>query len=199
MLRRYQMDLSLPPHLRKILSVQGALGREEANLLYELAANVKGSCIVEIGSYRGKSTVALAMGSQLGHLAPVYALDPHESFIGAVGGEFGPDDRIAFFRNILRTDCGEIVRLVNLPSQMVALSWAKPIGLLWLDGDHSYDAVKSDFFGFSPYVIPGGFVAFHDSLDQELGPAQVIGEAVKSSDYEQIAQIELTTVLRKKP
>lgn len=197
LLKRYLLAFNLPPHMRKILSVEGALGRAEANLLFELAADVQDSCIVEVGSFRGKSTVALALGSQQGFDAPVFAIDPHEPFTGVVGGEFGPNDRIAFYKNMLRTGCGETVRLINLLSQMVASAWSKPIGLLWLDGDHSYDAVRSDFRGFDPYVIANGFVAFHDSLDPNLGPAQVIDEAITSEDYRKVAQLDLTTVLQK--
>jgi hypothetical protein len=197
LLRRYALALNLPPHMRKILSAEGALGRAEANLLFELAAGVQEGCIVEVGSFRGKSTVALALGSQRGSDAPVFAIDPHEPFTGVVGGEFGTNDRIAFYRNMLRTNCAETVRLINLPSQMVAGAWSKPISLLWLDGDHSYDAVSRDFAGFNPFILPGGYVAFHDSLDPKLGPAQVIQEVLTSSGYRKVAQQDLTTVLQK--
>jgi predicted O-methyltransferase YrrM len=37
-----------------------------------------------------------------------------------------------------------------------------PVDLLFIDGDHSYDGVKSDFLDYSPLVRPGGIVALHD-------------------------------------
>jgi cephalosporin hydroxylase len=38
----------------------------------------------------------------------------------------------------------------------------EPLDFLFIDGDHSYVGVKSDFEMFAPLVRPGGFVAFHD-------------------------------------
>jgi len=37
-----------------------------------------------------------------------------------------------------------------------------PIDLLFIDGDHSYQGVKSDFEMYSPLVRDSGIVAFHD-------------------------------------
>jgi predicted O-methyltransferase YrrM len=36
------------------------------------------------------------------------------------------------------------------------------LDLLFIDGDHSYDAVKTDFTHYSPLVRPGGLIVFHD-------------------------------------
>lgn len=36
------------------------------------------------------------------------------------------------------------------------------LDLLFIDGDHNYDAVLSDWLLYSPLVRPGGLVAFHD-------------------------------------
>ncbi|MFN2123302.1 MAG: class I SAM-dependent methyltransferase [Candidatus Promineifilaceae bacterium] len=196
--QKYRFAFNKPPYVRRILITEGILGLDEALCLHKLACEVEDGCIVEVGSYRGKSTVALATGSQQGHAVPVFAIDPHESFVGPVGGVFGPQDRSAFFSNMLRTSCAESVRLINLPSQTVVKIWSHKIGLLWLDGDHNYDAVASDFFGFVPFVVPGGYIALHDSLDKDLGPAQVIAQALETGNYEKIIQVDLTTVLQKK-
>ncbi|MGA2687142.1 MAG: class I SAM-dependent methyltransferase [Candidatus Korobacteraceae bacterium] len=37
-----------------------------------------------------------------------------------------------------------------------------PLDLLFIDGDHSYNAVKADFIHYSPMVRPGGLIVFHD-------------------------------------
>jgi predicted O-methyltransferase YrrM len=39
------------------------------------------------------------------------------------------------------------------------------LDLLFIDGDHSYEGVKSDFEMYSPLVGEGGMVVFHDILD----------------------------------
>jgi len=183
--------------MKKIFSVEGQISYSECSLLFNLASRISSGCIVEIGSYRGRSTVALASGSMTGSRVAVYAIEPHESFTGALGGVFGPQDRKEFFKNVLRTGVGEIVRLVNLPSKVVSKGWDKEIALLWIDGDHKYEAVRRDFDCWEPFVVKGGIIAFHDSKDPELGPSKVIDEAISSRKFKQICQIDETTVLEK--
>lgn len=36
------------------------------------------------------------------------------------------------------------------------------LDLLFIDGDHSYEGVKSDFANYSPLVRPGGLIVLHD-------------------------------------
>ena len=38
----------------------------------------------------------------------------------------------------------------------------KPLDVLFIDGDHSYDGVRADFERYSPLVRSGGIVALHD-------------------------------------
>ncbi|HUS95281.1 MAG TPA: class I SAM-dependent methyltransferase [Hyphomicrobiaceae bacterium] len=37
-----------------------------------------------------------------------------------------------------------------------------PVHLLFVDGDHRYEAVKADIEGWAPKVVSGGVIAFHD-------------------------------------
>lgn len=133
--------------------------------------------IIEVGSFRGKSTVALSIGSREGHNAPVYAIDPHEEFKGPFGGIFGPQDRAVFFRNMLSTDSFQNVRLVNLSSEVIAPGWDKEVGFLWIDGDHSYEGVRRDFEVWSPHLLPGSCIAFDDT--DRGGPKQLVDELLE--------------------
>ncbi len=189
------------PHgaLRKTLrTLDGKLSDEEAVLLYELATRVREGVIVEVGSYRGKSTIALALGSIAGAGAAVYAIEPHESFTGPLGGEFGPQDRVVFFRQVLEAECAETVRLVNLSSEVLAPGWKTPVGLLWIDGDHGLEGTRRDAECWLPHLLPGSLVAFHDTLDETLGPHRVVGELCDGKDYELVRRLNTTAVLRKK-
>ena len=47
-------------------------------------------------------------------------------------------------------------------ANMVAKLWTKPISLLFVDGDHSYEGVKSDTLNWEPFVKKGGTILFHD-------------------------------------
>jgi hypothetical protein len=186
-----------PRHLRKMLSVEGHITSSECLLLFNLASQVSSKCIVEIGSYRGRSTVCLALGSQMNNRPPVYAIEPHEQFTGPLGGEFGPRDRCAFFTNMTRKGVCEIVRLVNLSSDAVVKGWTREVALLWIDGDHRYDFVRRDFDCWEPFVIEEGVIALHDSIDPCLGPRRVVDEVLASGKFTLIQQADSTTVLRK--
>lgn len=120
--------------------VEGQTSQQECRLLFDLAKDINEGCIVEIGSFRGRSTIALAKGILAGNgRVPLFAFDPHENFTGVLGGKFGPQDRKAFFENIIKADVAEVVHLVNLTSESVSPNWRQKIGLLWIDGDHTYE------------------------------------------------------------
>lgn len=57
---------------------EGWLTDKEGETLYSLAKNCKGNgVIVEIGSWKGKSTIWIANGSKSGNKVKIYAIDPH--------------------------------------------------------------------------------------------------------------------------
>ena len=182
-------------YLTIVASVEGWLADDEVALLYQLASGVTSGAIVEIGSYRGKSTVTLALGSRDHHRVPVYAIDPHETFTGVMGFEFRPADRTEFLRNLLRCQVSEIVRVINLQSCVAAAGWNRPVGLLWIDGDHRYESVKRDLDCWERHLAPGALVALHDSTDPDLGPFQAIREVIDAGRYEQKTLVGVTTVL----
>lgn len=170
-----------PRHLWPVLVTRGLISQAEAALLYSLAKEVTEGAIVEIGSYRGRSTTALALGSRAGHGVPVYAVEPHEPFQATVRSPlFGSRDRAAFFRTMLRTGCYREVRLVNLSSEEVAPSWKRPVGMLWIDGDHSVAGVRRDVDSWWPYLLNGAPVVFDDAIDPESGPGVVIADEVSA-------------------
>lgn len=188
-------DLNLREYFDK---TEGMISFEEVTLLYELAKHATGDCIVEIGSYRGRSAVALGRGSLDGNKVPVYAIEPHEEFTGILGGKFGPEDRGAFYKAMLDTSCYNIVRLINLSSEIVAPNWNKKVGLLWIDGDHTYEGVKRDFQCWSPHLTSSALIAFDDSTNPDLGPRQLINELLKKNQFEEIQGIGEMSVIRRK-
>jgi predicted O-methyltransferase YrrM len=194
-IRRRLRLLGKPAQVRRALSIEGMISDTEAIALMELASEVpSGSCIVEVGSYRGRSASALALGA---NGAPVYAIEPHESFEGIYGGQFGPADRRAFFENLLKVGVVEKVRLVNLSSEVACQGWTHPIGLLWIDGDHTVEGVRRDFESWAPFLQPGGVVAFHDANDPDGGPAKLIEELCAGGSYERCAEVHRIVALRR--
>lgn len=158
------------------MAVEGQVKRVEAELLFNLAKCVPADqVIVEIGSYRGRSSIALGLGSMHGCGARVFAIDPHDPCVGERGGTFGPPDQAARYRNMTDAGVGELVSVVCLRSSIVAAGWTeRNVGLLWLDGDHHYAGLKADVDGWSGHLADDALVAFHD--DQYPDVARLLDE-----------------------
>jgi hypothetical protein len=162
---RYSIPESL---LDRVRALQGWLSDREAALLYAVAAHSASqypdsAAIVEVGSYCGKSTVALASGAR--STSPgtrVYAVDPHEGVISRPGGyiEAGEPTLESFQRAIAQLGLTTNVRPIVRPSYQV--EWSGPISLLFLDGLHDYLSVSRDYFHFARSVPAGAWIAFHD-------------------------------------
>jgi Methyltransferase domain len=191
-----QEAASWPPELRDVPTIKGWLDPDAAALLYRLARDVRHGCVVEVGSYRGRSTVALARGVAAGGNARIYAIEPHEPFIGALGGEFGPEDRAAFYRNMVRTGAYAQVRLLNVSSEILAPGWTEPVALLWLDGDHSFEGVSRDFRAWERHLLPDSNVVLDDADDPALGPHRLIEELV-GQGWQDVGRVGRVAHLRK--
>lgn len=176
------------------IDVHGFLNPYEAGLLRDLAAAApKGGTIVELGSYRGKSTVALAWGAKLSG-ATVWAIDPHESYHQGET-DFGPEDHSAFLQNIVRMEVADVVWVINLPSFRLVNIWDKPIDVLFLDANHEYEHVKLDFFGWSRHVR--GVIAMHDTAGNWPGVTRFVNELLAAGEWEKIDMADATSVFRR--
>jgi predicted O-methyltransferase YrrM len=186
--------MGTPQDLREVLDdawqaarkVPGFLSEDEGRFLGMVAACTpsQGS-IVEIGSFKGKSTVMLAKVAKHYRLGPVVAIDPH-NFNDPEFEEFRKvpnattyDD---FLRNLEAAGVSDMVDTRRNFSSEVAASWSGPVRFLWIDGDHTYPGAKADFDGFFPHMSPDGMVAFHDALHEYPGPIRVFLEDVLRSD-----------------
>jgi predicted O-methyltransferase YrrM len=173
--------------LSLVMSIEGMLSETEAALLFRLASEATGP-IVEIGSYRGRSTVALALGSRAGANVPVYAIDPHEDFTEPDGFVFGRADAVAFTQALIEAAVVDIVRVVELPASAVTLN--RPISLLWIDGNH--DQALDDARRFIWNISGGGRIAFHDS---HLDPVRVAIAFSDSAGFQQVETVGGITVM----
>lgn len=53
------------------------------------------------------------------------------------------------------------------------------VSWLYIDGNHDYDYVKSDFEKYEKFVRPGGFIGFHDYVHFTPGSVKVVKEIMK--------------------
>lgn len=166
--------------------VPGFLTEPEARFLGMAAALTPAAGdVIEIGSFKGKSSVMMARVCRAYGLARIVAVDPH-NFNNPQFAEFRTSPEATTFDDFTRSlrDAGvaDFVTPRREYSSEVARTWDRPLRLLWIDGDHSYAGARADFDGFIRFVEPGGIVAFHDALHEDPGPIAVFVEEVLRSD-----------------
>jgi len=153
--------------IRKLTkNVEGWLSEQEGEFLYKLAKNCAGKgVIVEIGSWKGKSTIWLATGSKAGKAIKVYAIDPHTGSLKhkAMYGKVWTFPE--FKKNIKIAKVNDIVVPIVKTSEEAAKNFNKPVEFIFIDGAHEYEFVKKDAELWIPKVVERGFVAFHDVTD----------------------------------
>ncbi len=182
----------------ELKDVEGFLSSFEGYSLYLLAQDGPGTgSIVEIGSFMGLSTCWLARGSKAAGREKVWAVDHFEGSPEHQSGEAAESEILMsegttfdrFQKNISRMDVASYVDAIQAHSVDAASQWNDPIRLLFIDGDHSYDGVMSDFALWTPYVISGGLVALHD-VDSAPGVTRLYNElSVPGSGYSEYFRV----------
>jgi MMP 1-O-methyltransferase len=163
-------------------TIEGFLSFTEEKFLYNAAKNSsKKGTIVEIGSFKGKSTVFLAKGSLAGKKIKIVAIDPHISNLEHTDKK---SSYPIFKANLKKAGVAQMVVPIVAKAEDAVKKWKKPISFLWIDGDHSYEGVKKDFDLWSPFVIEGGLIAFHDSTVSDV--QKVVGESIISKGFKNV-------------
>jgi predicted O-methyltransferase YrrM len=152
---------------------------EEAALLAELALGRR--TVVEIGVYEGSSAIVLCRA--LSPDADLHLIDP---FVDASGWALPAGwsaTASATRRAVERATRGAGPRLhwhVER-SQDAGRRWSEPVDMVFVDGDHSPEAVREDWDVWHGHVKPGGVLAFHDARGESEGPKAVVDELFRGS------------------
>jgi MMP 1-O-methyltransferase len=185
---------------KDVASIKGFLAPSEGRFLYETARDISGEeCIVEIGSFKGRSTICIGKGASDGHGAKVYAVDPHslssEEYVRLYEGE---DTFKEFLENLQKAGVSSLVTPVKEASLDAARTFAGgPIGLLFIDASHELTAVTQDFETWFPKLKEGGIVAFHDATFFD-GPRKLTAEILmKSKMVKKPKMVGVTTIFEK--
>lgn len=158
--------MTATPRYRKLEALDGLVTAEIGRVLLGLARQVPANqAIVEIGSYHGKSSCYLGEGSRCGLGAHVTCVDPWDLPGNPDTSQYpvdSPDARVQFAAQVASMGLQDRITAIQAFSADIASMWTGPIGLLFIDGDHSYRAVLADFRGWSGWVVKGGVVVFDD-------------------------------------
>jgi predicted O-methyltransferase YrrM len=154
--------------LAEIRSVDGWLTDDQAGRLWTAARRASTSgLIVEIGSYRGRSTIVLARAA--GPDVEVVAIDPHagndrgpRQWEGAP--EDGHEDHRRFHENLERAGVASAVRHVRKFSDDALPCVDGEIDVLYIDGAHRYRPALADLRLWGDRIRADGTMLVHDSF-----------------------------------
>ena len=171
--------------LCKLLSGDGdgvdGINRTEIQHLCWLGAQCPdGGDVVEVGSHRGKSTCCLAAGVRsAGVQGRVFAVDLWTKGAGKTFDHYSSKQTWEIFqRQVRQMGFVGLIRPVQGASVECALRRKRPIHVLFIDASHKYPHVLADWNAWSPFVAPGGWVAFHDYGTRFEGVDRVVTEEV---------------------
>jgi predicted O-methyltransferase YrrM len=184
------------------LACDGQTSAEELGLLVDLASKVEaGKTIVEIGSFRGRSAVAMALASQANKIK-LFAVDSYETAYAKKRNTNGSNSRVfhrdIFMLNLVLSGAASSTYCINLNSiEAASVMISTKIGFLFIDGDHSYESVKNDYENWIGSVEEGGIIAFHDSINQHWGSAKFVSELHDSPAVSKVTVVDSVTVFKK--
>lgn len=154
--------------LQAVDGVDGWMSPDQAEALYTAAASChSGDQIVEIGSFRGRSTIVLASAAPPG--VSIVAIDPH------AGNDRGPNeldgfaaeasqDHQIFTANLAAAGVSDRVNHVRMMSDRAHSAVEGEIAVLYIDGAHRYAPARRDIEQWGERVRPGGTLLIHDSF-----------------------------------
>lgn len=186
------------PFPRQFREVIGATPDEIAFTLADFAKNVPADQeIVELGVYQARTALIMAWGASQGNGAHVTAIDAWD----LPGNTYDPPftdeaTRRQAFYNVESLGYADKITLINSFATEVAarfpdhMIWIrKPVGLLFVDDDHSYEGAKAAIETWAPHLAGGAVIAVDDYEHPDWpGVAQAVDELV---DNGFLAPIEL--------
>ena len=167
------LDISTRGSLDRLRSYRGTLrGRkfhEHTHFLYDLRSTFghKPVKYLEIGSYVGESACLMMLHDLPTHVTCVDPLNLPHSHYGVEESQYN-----VLIDNLKRDralSCGDF-KIIKEYSQNVEFGENELFDIIFIDGDHSYSAVKKDYDHFVKHLAPGGYIVFDDYHDHVHSP-----------------------------
>jgi predicted O-methyltransferase YrrM len=176
--------------LVELAELDGLISAEVGEYLLKLASRVPSDqAIVELGSYRGKSTCYLATGSAESNRARVYAIDAWSEEVSAwrksVLSELPSPLFDDFLSQIAKADVEEIVTPIRSLTALAAEGYTgEPVALLYIDGDHHQEAALADFRAWRRHLTDDAVIIFDDyGVTKNIGVTEAVTILRKSGEF----------------
>ncbi|MFH1615456.1 MAG: class I SAM-dependent methyltransferase [Planctomycetota bacterium] len=190
--------------INNLLAVEGHTTPRQCAVLFYFACSLPApGRIVEIGSFKGKSTVWMAQALKLQKSTDkIVAIDPHLNTgdRNIVPQYFEESSYETFLGNVSKTGLTQWVQPVKETSRQASEIWNGPIKLIFIDGAHRYEDVLTDLTLWEPFVRKNGIIVLHDTKPGNNFPGirRAMNEYLKSSPrFKEILQLLNMTIFEK--
>lgn len=158
--------------------IESSVTKKQCQILFDLAKESRNS-IVELGSWKGRSSVVLAAGSIDGHKIQVYCIDTWENCDIHPYKDFFPE--WSLYIKWLGLD--DIVTAIKMDISRASreVKW-EPISLLFIDAWHTYESTKNNFNDWIKLLDKDGVVVFHDYCEPWSGVIKFVDE-LRNNDF----------------
>jgi len=175
-----------------VRDVEGWMSPEQGRRLFDAAkACPAGGRIVEIGSFRGRSTIVLASAA-----APdveICAIDPH------AGNDRGPQeiegfeaeaasDHEVFLANLESAGVRDRVRHIREFSDAAHAAVVGDVDVLYIDGAHRYAPALADIRDWGARVADGGTLLIHDAFSSIGVTGAILRDLVPSRRFRYVGR-----------
>jgi|GEM_PF-5156101 len=137
-----------------------SIWRGHAAFAYSLVMYFQPATIVDLGVFKGCSTVAMALALKRLGRGKIYAVDTWQGDDHL--GKYNEDVFNTFISDVEDLGLADIVRPMRMLFSESAREIREPVDLLHVDGFHTYAATRRDFADFQRSLKPGAVVLFHD-------------------------------------
>jgi predicted O-methyltransferase YrrM len=166
------------------MTCKGWCDEGKLSLLFDLAAKTRGIAgdVLEIGSAWGRSTVVLCKASR----KTVWSIDPHTGGIGVLRKGETQDSYAEFIANLRRCGVASHTRVLKHTTTEVVeqgiIPQAVRFSLVFIDGMHTAEAVRTDFSFACSRLTPGGVVVFDDYYEKSVSDyREAIDELIRDN------------------
>jgi predicted O-methyltransferase YrrM len=164
-------------NISRSLKIAGWMTPEELTWLAQQAR--KHSRIAEIGSWQGRSTVALAQHTS-GRVLAIDTWEGSEEIKHLLEGHSKDWLYETFLANTKGLTNIETMRMPSLQAAGELACSLDTFDMVFIDASHDYENVRADIEAWRPLVEPGGLLAGHDYAPEWPGVMKAVNERFPS-------------------
>lgn len=154
-------SIKLTDHIKE--NMEGNTFHQHFHILWDIRnqMDLKEATYLEIGAFCGASTALMSMSPKKTNIISLDVDDSKEEIISSNIQKFGLE------HNTFQFIAGDSKSKQTID---VVKSLVNGVDILYIDGDHSYNAVIEDFLNYKEFVNKGGYIIFDDYNDWEYCP-----------------------------